>query len=195
MSASDETPAAEITSCRTCKEPIRVGAIKCIHCDSFQDWRGSLSLSSTILSLLVALVSVLAFAGPILKELFIPKNSHVILSFSETVGDTMHVVASNTGNRPGAFGSGQLEIHYGDGRVVVVPLGEPSKATQGPTIFGPGESKAIRLVAEQKLSSLSLAPPDANDHCVIRLWAVEFNGAWPRFEYARRCHQFIPVVK
>src|SRR5258708_30177036 len=50
--------------CVTCREKIERGAKICIRCNQFQDWRRFFGLSSTILSLLVALVSVLSIAIP-----------------------------------------------------------------------------------------------------------------------------------
>jgi hypothetical protein len=78
---TDLTPKQRATApCVTCKEQIVLGATKCIHCDSFQDWRGTLSISSTVLSLSVALVAVLGFTLPIIRETTTPKNSDISLS-------------------------------------------------------------------------------------------------------------------
>ncbi len=67
--------------CRICCEPIAAGARKCIHCDSFQDWRGNLGVSATVLSLLVALVSVLTASAPILTKTLTPERSDLAFAF------------------------------------------------------------------------------------------------------------------
>src|SRR5829696_6773442 len=59
--------------CRACKLPMPAGANKCTKCSSLQNWRRYLDMSGLVLSLLVALTSVLAFAIPIWKETFTPK--------------------------------------------------------------------------------------------------------------------------
>jgi hypothetical protein len=58
----------DTTPCRVCRKSIPVGALKCTECDSFQDWRRHLNLSSTVLSLLVALISVSTVAFPIFQK-------------------------------------------------------------------------------------------------------------------------------
>lgn len=56
--------------CVACRLEIENGATKCVHCGSYQSWRGSIALSSTILSLLVALVSVTTVLIPTLMSQF-----------------------------------------------------------------------------------------------------------------------------
>jgi hypothetical protein len=50
--------------CIECGKTMPVGAKKCTECDTFQDWRRYLFFSSNILSLLVALCSVLGLSIP-----------------------------------------------------------------------------------------------------------------------------------
>ena len=44
--------------CKICKEKIHKDAIICTHCNNFQNWRRHLGLSSSFLSILLALISV-----------------------------------------------------------------------------------------------------------------------------------------
>src|SRR5437660_570837 len=68
--------------CKACQEPINRNARKCIHCQGEQgEIRRRLAFSSTVLALLVALISVLTAAAPVLKEALTPKNSDIELSF------------------------------------------------------------------------------------------------------------------
>ena len=55
--------------CIACKEEIVNAAWKCIHCGTVQNWRRYLSLSSTVLALLVALLSVLTVFIPVVVDL------------------------------------------------------------------------------------------------------------------------------
>lgn len=52
--------------CLACRSQIPAGALKCVHCDSYQGWRRHLEISSLALSLLVALVSVSGIVVPAL---------------------------------------------------------------------------------------------------------------------------------
>lgn len=56
--------------CIACKLEIEEGATKCVHCDTIQSWRRHLTFGSTVLSLLVALVSVSTVLIPIVAKTF-----------------------------------------------------------------------------------------------------------------------------
>lgn len=97
----DEHGATETKDCRQCAIPIPVAAKLCKECGSFQDWRGHLSFSNSILALLVALISVISISISNISPLFSSENSEVVLSNAMIRGDTLLVVATNTGTRPG----------------------------------------------------------------------------------------------
>ena len=80
-----DKPAEIMVPCRVCREPIRQGAKKCIHCDSMLDWRGWLGISETALALLVALVSVVGATGPRIVELFTPKASKLEVNIRQVL--------------------------------------------------------------------------------------------------------------
>ena len=90
------------------------GARKCIHCDSFQDWRRHLNISSTVLALMIALISVISLSYPIFRELWISDDSEIHLNFIRVKSDsTLQFLASNSGNRPGlVLGHGFLMVSY-----------------------------------------------------------------------------------
>jgi hypothetical protein len=66
--------------CATCGLDIPSVARVCTHCDAYQDWRRHLSFSSTILSLLIALFSVLTVLIPVLKDHVREKKSELAVS-------------------------------------------------------------------------------------------------------------------
>ena len=69
--------------CRMCYALMPISARKCTVCQSYQDWQRYLSGSSVVLSLLVALVSVLTFALPIWKhQFYTPRNVSTTLIHS-----------------------------------------------------------------------------------------------------------------
>lgn len=86
-------------SCKVCKESIKPGASKCVHCGSFQNWRRFIHSSQTVLALLVALVSVISFAIPYVSESLKKHDSNVhvfIQSIDETNGITLSMINSGT---------------------------------------------------------------------------------------------------
>ena len=66
----------QITLCNSCKGELPSEAVKCAQCGSFQDWRRYLTFSATVLSLLVALTSMIALIVTQIKSA-IPPDSRV----------------------------------------------------------------------------------------------------------------------
>ncbi len=87
--------------CRSCKHEMPVDANKCIECSSLQNWKRYLSFSTAILSLILALVSVLALAIPIWDEVLAEKVASPVTSLVD-VNDTglATFVVTNKGNAP-----------------------------------------------------------------------------------------------
>jgi hypothetical protein len=56
--------------CIACKSEIEKGATLCSECGSYQNWRRHFTFTSTVLSLLVALISVIGLVAPIIYEKF-----------------------------------------------------------------------------------------------------------------------------
>ena len=77
MAEQPQTAAEAVKACRLCGESIKAAARKCIKCDSWQDWRAGLGVGTTALSLLVALVTVITAAAPVLKRAATPENSRM----------------------------------------------------------------------------------------------------------------------
>lgn len=93
-----------IKQCKTCGEDIKSTAKKCIHCDSFQELRRYLPFSNTMIALIIALVSVVAAVSPVLKKVFTEQDSNIIVRLQEVVWDSIHLIASNLGEKDGAIG-------------------------------------------------------------------------------------------
>jgi hypothetical protein len=89
-----------LAECRTCREPIRPGARKCTKCDSFQDWRRFLTLSTSALALVIALISVTSALGPGIVRLFAGERSALTVSYIAPVDGGILLLASNPGTRP-----------------------------------------------------------------------------------------------
>ena len=99
--------------CPSCREYINVAATKCTHCGSFQNWRRHLNFSSSLLSLMVALISVATVFITVVMNSTTKKNSEIHASIINwqrsfiTDGQmypvlTVELFVSNSGQRPGA---------------------------------------------------------------------------------------------
>lgn len=98
--------------CRQCREAIPEGARFCSHCHSYQDWRGWLPFSQTVLALLTALVSVVALSVPPIVKLIHTPRSGASLTAPSLDGTTLRIVAVNRGDAPAAFIHARMNSDY-----------------------------------------------------------------------------------
>ncbi|WP_198356272.1 hypothetical protein [Sphingomonas sp. TX0522] len=113
----DEPPG--LKACSLCAEPIPAAAIKCRHCDGYQGRWFFLNLSAPVLSLLVALVSILSLALPTMVEALRRPGSDVRVAFQYFENGTAYFVASNGGTRAGSVGEVYLDYgRYGERHVL-----------------------------------------------------------------------------
>ena len=66
--------------CATCKEMIYSDAAKCVHCGSFQNWRRHYNFSSSLLSMMVAFISVLTIFVSVVMNSTIKNDSDINVS-------------------------------------------------------------------------------------------------------------------
>ena len=86
---------------RTIKKAARV----CIKCNNYQDWRAELGVSNTVLTLLIALISVSLTALPAFKAAFGPHNSIIGFTYQASNPWNITFLASNTGDKSGSMHS------------------------------------------------------------------------------------------
>ena len=120
--------------CSLCSDTIAAAAIKCRHCEGYQGHWFFLNLSAPVLSLLVALVSILALAVPAMVATLARDQSDVRISFQYFEDGTAHFVVSNPGTRPGSVG--EVYLDYG-------PQGErfPLRSQSPRRTVSPGTSQ------------------------------------------------------
>jgi hypothetical protein len=107
MSETSTALAADDTKpCKVCGEPIKKVARVCYHCTNYQDWRGEIAVGSAVLSLLVALFSVLTVAVPIILDAFTPRNSALSFAFQAQSDKVLTVLVTNQGVRSGSVAAG-----------------------------------------------------------------------------------------
>ncbi len=132
--------------CIVCYERIHGDAKKCTHCNSFQNWRRHLGFSSVVLSLLVAFVSVMTVAVPIIKSALTPNQSDVRYSFVryDSAQDPKYisVVSSNLGNRSGILKEATLQVIRDEKKDT---LSHPLAWKPAEHVVKPGESKILEF--------------------------------------------------
>lgn len=177
--------------CRGCKERISVGALICIHCHSYQNWRRHLQFSGTILALLVALISVGTAAIPVFRSAVAKDDSDLILSLFSSRDGEIHAIASNGGTRPGAIGAGHLVVNdvFQHPETILVGLArgnavfvEPGKTT--PLTFYPWSR--LRALPEGGLRS---------GKCVLKVATRQFSGINRAHTYDRSCTDFESFIR
>jgi predicted nucleic acid-binding Zn ribbon protein len=136
-SPPDESP---MKKCVICRKEIPAGAKICTECDCYQDWRRYFGLSSTVLSLLVALFSVLTVGVPVIYDALTPKRSAVhcnLISWDENTGD-VKIVVSNEGVRPAVIKSLML---VPKGSETLSPIGFQSDFSE--PVLEPGKFRTL----------------------------------------------------
>ena len=102
VSTTIPLPPTPETICVVCKETIKHGASKCIHCDSHQGWRRYLDFSSVVLALFIALISVLGTVVPIFVRFFAVNDADLQFAVQQSeYPGSIYLVVSNTGTRSG----------------------------------------------------------------------------------------------
>ena len=105
-----QDPQEGLSKCRQCKQNIPKGARLCSKCNSYQDWRGYLSVSSTVLALLVALLSAATTAAPAIKKALHKPRPEIVVGQPYLDRGDLRVVISNQGDAPASIGRGRVSI-------------------------------------------------------------------------------------
>lgn len=179
--------------CLVCGKDIEDSAIKCVHCDSFQNWRRFFGTSQqVILSLLVALISVTTVAVPILIEELTPQKSAISITYLSSEVHLVSVLAVNTGTRPGVISGAALII---EGKKYTINL------IRGPVIIKPGDTVKLVLqtnaVTATYYAALGLAStadghPTKSSNCEVDLQTVSFRGKKELRKFVEKCVDLLP---
>nr|AWM07765.1 hypothetical protein CIT39_15780 [Bradyrhizobium symbiodeficiens] len=98
--------------CKQCCNDIPQGALLCSDCGSYQDWRGWFSVSSTVLALLTALLSVLGIVAPVIINALHSPRSDAFLQTPSIDGTTLRVLAVNRGDASASFVYARIDGDY-----------------------------------------------------------------------------------
>lgn len=152
-----------LIECLVCREEIKNGARKCINCDSYQDWRRYFQFNIVVLSLLVALISVLTASIPIVKSMLTP-ISQAKFSFIDYQNNKISVVATNTGQKAVILQESSLILQQvNDSRKV--PLIESAQTGKRQFLLKPNEWIEVTLVHKDIGDDLSLIRPEDYKSC------------------------------
>jgi predicted nucleic acid-binding Zn ribbon protein len=153
--------------CPVCAEPINKLAWKCIHCQSeLGAWRRRLSVSSSVLALLVALVSVVGATAPTIIESLRSKNS-VAFILEEATDKKISVFASNVGTRQAVVSTGEISL---PNETILLA------SAKGPVIVNPGQTQLLDFVLSDAVFYMPVDLPPTKAACPITLRAVDVEG-------------------
>jgi hypothetical protein len=110
-------PEPRTKACRYCAVEIPHKAILCGECGSFQDWRGRASASALVLSLLVALISVLGSTIPVFTSATRAAASDLSVQAFFYTDSGLSLLVRNRGSRPGFVKSCKVAIINDGNRV------------------------------------------------------------------------------
>ena len=97
--------------CRYCAKDIPASAALCSGCNRFQNWRRFFNFTSSILSLLVAFISVMVVGLPQLLDALKPDRAQLAVTFRSNNDDRISLIVYNTGNVAGALeGIAELRV-------------------------------------------------------------------------------------
>lgn len=167
--------------CLVCGEAIKLAAKKCIHCDSFQNWRDALPTSSTVLSLLVALVGICTAAIPVLKNALTPAKSDLTFHYQSASSAALSSFISNAGIRPGSVSGAWLLVDEPGSPeladTVELKIEQGGKLLDA-VVIGPGQSKLV-----------AFTPSDSefggkfHHNTALRLLAAKKNNCVLQYEF------------
>ena len=133
MDLAEQKPNTRV--CVACALEIGSKALKCPQCGTFQNWRRKLTFSSTVLSLLIALISVIGLVLPTIMDTFVEGASLRVeldqkrISFRSSrsgsqgnyesgitkIGVSGTLIISNTGDRSAYLHSAEIVLRVTDG--------------------------------------------------------------------------------
>ncbi|MEA3009866.1 MAG: hypothetical protein QOJ91_1558 [Sphingomonadales bacterium] len=168
------SPAGSTKACRICAHAIPSAAVKCTVCDSYQNWLGKVHLSTTTLSLLVALVATSATAIPIIGNLTKVDDSEMYVRFWSASEESLVLVAVNTGTRPGFIAGGHIMDSHENG-IPLIP------AVTKFNLISPGKAELIRFkLPNKRLFKAFLDHVDIAGDCDLNIQVMNFRSdrAW-----------------
>lgn len=189
--SSDKQPSQNDSAtkpCRVCGEEIRFVARKCVHCGSWQTWHEDvLGLSTTTLSLLVALVSVATAGIPLIVAALKPQGAKISATVETVSYPYVSAFVSNSGSKPGLLTLGttmHIDRKNGEERIAGLYLLGPSEM-----VIAPGSSSLLRFA--WRTPQLYSDTEDA--HCDLAIPFTDFDGTDTGIVATFNCNKLPPT--
>jgi hypothetical protein len=183
--------------CRACGNQIPVSARKCSKCGSWQDWRAEIGISTDVLALLVALVTVLTAAIPVIISLLTPDQSRIGVSVARVATNEdytdpemqLQAYFTNSGNRPGlVIKRVIIEAFDANNQTQAAATANPEQPVQ----LEPGKSALVSIV-------FNVLPNDWADFrpvkCRAHFDVTNFDGSTPELSVPFDCAKLDVVWK
>lgn len=176
-------PDPESQMCAVCREEIKAGAKKCVRCGSYQTfiWRFQV-LGHVTLVLLLALLSVLTTAVPIITTTLTPKRDDIRVRLMSVDHKAQHVnlFVSNLGSRAGAIGSVWVSVPPALAVATTTPgwhLDLPADAS-----IRPGESRHLALSSSEHALPEAARHYDLGHEWSLTVSVIRFDGTTREIE-------------
>jgi hypothetical protein len=180
--------------CLICAEPINLASRKCVHCGADQNaLRQRLGVSTSFLSMSVALVSVLGVVVPLLIQSATPDNSHLTFSLQYATETELFVIVSNQGREPGTVSLADLRVK--DGKTIHLRSSERAPVL----IVEPKKTDLLHFhkftFEGQRVKPDFSFEAEPTQTCVLSLEVTSFRGEHLKPKVERPCREFFPFVR
>jgi hypothetical protein len=159
VSSSIHAEEDSTTRCKFCRQMISSKARKCIHCGSDLTWKRHLSIGTTTLAILTALISVSASAIPAIYNSIAADDSEISAVYIAPINSresyNITLLASNSGRKPGAITQASLLLEADvslvahldpESKAKKLEIGIPlSTERMDPEFIEGGSTKVIKL--------------------------------------------------
>lgn len=181
--------------CPVCGEQIATRAKKCVHCGSELNWRRHISLSSTSLALITALVAVLGAVGPSIKSLFEYRDAFLNFTFigagsvrtvqqdGRPTSSSVIILGSNEGHAAGGLVAARLQIAWMTGGKHHLAATMLRTTADEPVVIAPGAALSIRLLFDPSIDPVGststadvaalIVPTSASNIETLPLWKAD----------------------
>lgn len=177
--------------CRSCGEPIKTAASICIHCQSFQDWRRYFSVGNTVITLVIAFLSVASITMPVIKNTLTANNSDLSIVYLSSEIGRVNLLVTNEGIRTGTITSLTMKFNGTQHSMSI---------NGGTTLVDKGVAKKIIVdtadlakifYTEIELGSEHFGMATRNDVCSLNIGIRSFLGENKMIVLSKLCTEFL----
>lgn len=112
-----EPVVASTVPCPMCREPVDPKARLCRHCKSDLTWRRHISISSTTIAMITALIAVLGTVGPAAKRMFMPSDASISATLVGSDRNGVTMLLQNAGGKAGTVSRAHVRLPTNAGKI------------------------------------------------------------------------------